>query len=141
MRKWLAHFSRWLFQRESSILYILTDIWMYLLIQLWCYLTISIIIQFSFIYFVILSFRCLIIVTCFNCYKWAFFVIIFASFLVLRHFAAYFRQFFLYLVSFLSHPFIRRCLVQSKFMHIFYVTSYPVSMCSYYFVCIYVKFI
>ena len=90
-----------------------------------CVFAISFIIHFSFIYFVILSYS-------FYYFKWAFVCYSLASFLMLAHFAAYFGQFFLhYKWFFLSHPFVRRCLVQSQFMHIFYVTFYAVFMCSY----------
>ena len=38
---------------------------------------------------------------------------------------------FLYFISFLLHLFIKRCRVQSKFIHIFYSTFYAAFMCSY----------
>ena len=51
---------------------------------------------------------------------------------MLGHFIAYFGQFFIYSISFLSHRFRRCCFVQSQFMHIFYLTFYALFMCSYY---------
>ena len=79
--------------------------------------------SFSFIYFVILSFPCFIILDLialsefFLCYY-------LASFLMLSYFATYFGQFFLYVISFLSYPFIRVALFKIVDTHILeYVLS------------------
>ena len=122
-RKWFVNFSCWLVPREE---FILDDFWMNFLIQLWCCFIIRIIIHFTFTYFafllyysVVLSLLLVVIasikVSC---------IIISASFLVLPHSAPYFAKFTLYLISFLSYIFIRCCLAQSQFMHIFYGTFY-----------------
>ena len=58
-------------------------------------------------------------------------VVILASFMVLCHVAAYFGHFFLYLISFLSKPFIRCCIAQSEFMHVLYSMFYAAFICSY----------
>ena len=87
--------------------------------------------SFSFIYFVILSFPCNIILA----------LIALSEFLLLSF--SIFYDFgslccllltldnVLYFIKFLSHLFIRRCLVQNRFKHIFYSTFYAVFMCSY----------
>ena len=77
--------------------------------------------SFSFIYFVILSFPCFIILVLsyslsYHCFKWVFLCYHLASFLVLSYFAIYFGHFF---ISFLSHPFIR-------------VALFKVSLCTYF---------
>ena len=60
---------------------------------------------------------------CFKCFKLAFVCYHLAYFLMWSHFAAYFGQ-FLYLISFISHPFVRHCLVQSQCIHIFHSPNY-----------------
>ena len=55
--------------------------------------------------------------THFNCFKWAFVCYHVASFLILGYFTVYFDN-FSYFISFLSHPFLRRCLAQRQFIHI-----------------------
>ena len=83
--------------------------------------------SFSFIYYFIIPLFCY---KRFNCFKLAFACYHLASFLLLGYFAAYFQQFFIF-ISFLYHPFIRRCFVQSQFIHIFCNTFYAVFICSY----------
>ena len=83
----------------------------------------------SFIYFVILLFPCFIIL---------------ASVTLSDFFCVFIKHFFwcwvtlwltldnfLYFISFLFHPFIRHCLPQSQFTHIFYTMFYVVFMCRY----------
>ena len=62
------------FLRNLCLRY-LTKFWMPLLSQFWYYFIISITIDFSFIYFAILSFRSLIIITCFQLLKVSFCVL------------------------------------------------------------------
>ena len=67
--------------------------------------------------------------TRFNCFKWAFVCYYLAFFLMLGYFAVYGGLFFMF--NLLSHPFIRGCLVQSQFIHIFCGIFYAVFMYSY----------
>lgn len=119
----------------------LTDSWMHILIQLWCCVFICIIIQFSFIYFFILSFRCFMMINRFNCLKCVFVRYHFGSFLVSCNFAPYFAQFFLYLVSFFSYPFVRCCLAQSSLCTYFTGRFIVCFMCNYWLLIIQCYFI
>ena len=76
-QKWLADFSHRTLPRGSSI------VGFDRFLQLWSCFTISIIIHFSFICFVILSFRCFIIITCWIVSSELLCLVISASFLIL----------------------------------------------------------
>ena len=108
----------------------LTVFWMYFLIQLHMMLLYyQFYYSFSFIYFAILSFLCNIILVLIALAK-LLYVIIYHLFWFCVTLLLTLDN-VLFFISFLSHPFIRRCIVQSQFIHIFYSTFYAVFMCSY----------
>ena len=87
--------------------------------------------SFSLIHFIILSFPFNIILALITLSE-------LLCVIIIQHFLWYWVTFLLalhnvllYFISFLSHPFIRHCLVQSQFIHLFYSTSYAVFMCIY----------
>ena len=91
----------------------LTVFWMYLSIQMQCCFTVSI--HFHLFIFFILSFSCFIIVALIA--LMSFCVLSISTSLMLGHIL-------------LALLFIRRCLVQRQFTHIFYSTFYAVFMCN-----------
>ena len=82
----------------------------------------------SFIYFVILSFPCFIILALIALSE-LFCVIFYHLFWCWVTLLLTVDHFFMF--NLLSHPFIRRCLVQSQFIHIFCCIFYAVFMYSY----------
>ena len=87
--------------------------------------------SFSFICFVILLFPCNIILALIALSELLCVIIIQHFFWCWASFLLTMDNVLLYFISFLSHPFIRHCYVQSQFIHLFYSMFYAVFMCSY----------
>lgn len=126
LRKWLADFNSWLFQKERSI----RNIWLIsgCTSSFSCDVALLSVLLFIFHSFILLFYHSVFL-------QWPnliasreiFCVIISTSYLMLCHFTAYFGHFFLYFISFfylirISCPYLVLC----QFIHIFYSKFYAV---------------
>ena len=130
MQKWLADFTASYFQEKapSKMFDSFLDVFLNSIVMLLYY---QYYYSFSFIYFVILSFPCNIILALNALSELLCVIIIQHFFWCWASFLLTMDNVLLYFISFLSHPFIRHSYVQSQFIHLFYSTFYAVFMCSY----------